>query len=91
MLKKSYHLINVFTIYLITKRYIALKKKNFSISKLKKEETIKNYTDSIFKFTQNKSKIKVNIGYDVLSIKLVQIGKKNDGTSLFEDSGKQYF
>lgn len=27
MLKKSYHLINVFTIYLITKRYIALKKK----------------------------------------------------------------
>lgn len=68
-----------------------LKKKNFSISKIKKEETIKNYTDSIFKFTQNKSKIKVNIGYDVLSIKLVQIGKKNDGTSLFEDSGKQYF
>lgn len=32
------------------------------------------------------------MGYDVLSIKLAQIEKKkNDGTSLFEDSGKQYF
>lgn len=33
------------------------------------------------------------MGYDVLSIKLAHIGKKkkNDGTSLFEDSGKQYF
>lgn len=99
MLKKSYHLINVFTMYLITKRYIALKKKkNSSISKLKKEETIKNYTDSIFKFTQNKSKIKVNMGYDVLSIKLAQIEKKKMmvqvylkilGNSIFEDSEKE--
>lgn len=67
MLKKSYHLINIFAIYLITKSCTLplIKKKNSYISKFKKEETIKNYTDSIFKFTQNKLKIKVNMRYDV--------------------------